>query len=430
MTTERIAPDLALRGRRWLGVVQRVNKHLMVPTIRSGGVTVAGDNDIAASCGLEVVRGPTGRRKIEMSVERLGRLGERNRDSRFYELVQDTIDALSEGARPARVIEVVLDDGRTTYAHDLPSRAAQVAMAQLIGPHLDRQLSRTSFAYRPGIAREHAAFAAHRLVTAGYRYGMKADVRKFFDNIHPHQIANAVTDLLPSAAETTIEFLIATTRAPVWRRPTSREVRDGIAPLKGPAKNTILQGSVLGPMLSNAVGEVVFDRPFKAVMGEAAVLLRWSDDGFVFGRSPDATVEGLGVLRELAAAAGFELHRKKTDTVVRDLAVEPVLWVGKMISAAGVRTSVDEIDAAIARIALADPYLPEHRGRFTQLAHALMLDSWNAVGDVAVQIHEHCGEERWLALDVAMYELKRRTRSKRFGKFESIAAKVLLETRP
>lgn len=421
--SERATTENALRGPRWTHVIKRLNKTVQLRSIQHGGVTFLGDMERAEDCGLRVRRTATGRLRIDM---RRALPSHPRHDPRFHNLVRDLIEAASSGAAPAPVVEVVRPDGRKTFAHDVATRAAQLAIAGVLSTHVEPLLAPTSFAYRPGLSRDHAAFALRRLVRAGYCYATAGDVRKYFDNIHTHQIVNAIVELLPSVSTGLLRFVASTTKAPILRRARHPDVTAGTAPTYSPPRGTILQGSVLGPLLSNIVGHEVFDAPFQHVMRHDALLLRSSDDFVVLGRAPAAAREGLSVMRALAKAAGFELHPGKTRENPVDLAKSEIVWLGRAISASGVRTTRDALDRAIERVQAADPAEPGDRGVFVHLAYALALEPWSRVGEVAVEIYERCGESRWLAFDVAMQDV-RPERSLLIRSFESRAAKIMLE---
>ncbi|RMG18961.1 MAG: hypothetical protein D6731_00780, partial [Planctomycetota bacterium] len=234
-------------------------------------------NDSAA--GIDRVRAVDYAEGLE---ERLRDLGERLRTGRYQ-------------PRPGRSVNLASDPERPIVIFCLEDRLVQRAVAQILGPFYERELSENAWAYRPGRSVERALERVDEELRAGKRWFLRCDVAKFFDRIDRERLLSA---------------LRADGLEPGLLRVIDRLLRGGVlggAATLDPGEGTP-QGSALSPLLSN-----VYLRPLDAAFeGDSWGYARYADDVLVLSADEESLNAAHVLIAGALAELGLELNARKT----------------------------------------------------------------------------------------------------------------------
>lgn len=171
-------------------------------------------------------------------------------------------------------------------------RALQRAVLHRLAPALDCMFETSAFAYRRGLNRDRAARAVGAAIDAGYRYGLRADFRRFFDSVDQSLLMTRF------AAYVDDERLC---------RLVEQWVRAGTAD----AGRGLPTGAPISPLLSN----LFLDRFDEEIEREGARLVRYADDFVILVRDPAQADHMFGRASELAEQLCLALNEKKLATV-------------------------------------------------------------------------------------------------------------------
>ena len=269
------------------------------------------------------------------------------------------------------VVETSLPDGRTVYLHTFLSRLVQISWVMTMEPHVERALGNGVHGYRPGRSPISALRHARQLVRQGYTYAVQGDIRSFFDSLHAPLIDEALRQRLPEAAgwlrRIGLTFLYP---KGILLRPGHPRRRGSIKWWLQPTGH-ILQGGPASPMLANVTASHVLDEPFRVVMEDRALLLRYADDFMIMARTAADAAEGLTTVDALLNNARLVRHPEKGFGEPRDLMVTPTEWLGKTLHGGSVMTSDDKLRAWARELVL----LPEGGAEFYQRVKQILAET-------------------------------------------------------
>lgn len=195
---------------------------------------------------------------------------------------------------------------RSIHVQNMGERILHRSFADILGKPLDQLFSDSSYAYRKGRSRKNAARILQDAMAAGYEYGIKADIRAFFDSIDLKMIRDLLAGLFP------LEPMI--THIDGWLQNTSQQGIPGLP-----------QGWCLSPLLSN----LFLDR-FDRDMEEAGFrLVRFADDFVLLARSSGPEPDIVKTVENSLAGLGLALHPEKTCRVLQGQEIE---YLGYLIS--------------------------------------------------------------------------------------------------
>ncbi|WP_296334455.1 reverse transcriptase domain-containing protein [Reyranella sp.] len=167
-------------------------------------------------------------------------------------------------------------------------RVLQTAVLLALAPSLDRWMSRTSFAYRPGRSTGDALRRLAAELAAGRNWIADADIRSFFETI-PHALLH--------------EDLAAW----IGRGPVLELIVGWIAS-GGSRGRGIAQGAPLSPLLAN-----VYLQPLDVALAVAGLrAIRYADDFVVACRGRKEAESALDLAARALALRGLELARDKS----------------------------------------------------------------------------------------------------------------------
>jgi len=319
----------------------------------------------------------------------------------FLNLVQQLIHEGSTGeALPHPVVGRVLKTGREVYLHDLVTRTAQRAMKIVMESHVERVLSSHVYSYRPRRSHLTALHHARIYMRRGYVWAAKADIRRFFPSISTKLLITVMKRSYPWVADDALALIRFFLSPSIYRDRDHPHVVAAARALEEPPQHCILQGSVLGPTLSNLVGHALIDGPFAHVIGERALLLRYADDLLILARRAADGLDAIDLLHDLVRPH-FELHEEKTTgSLPIDTTREPVSWLGKKLVRGEVVTTKAAITQTLARLRR----VPQEDDKFTshlQSALRLMLlDTKPAFERFMTRVGRLSVAHRWVAEDL------------------------------
>ncbi len=188
-------------------------------------------------------------------------------------------------------VPIVQADGRErTLAIPMPiDRGLQYSVHSALAPAIDRLFEESSVAYRRGLGRTTAVRRIREASRLGFRFGLRADFRRFFDSI-PH-------DVLRDRIEA---FLGDATMAKLLMR----WVVIG-APAEGMGIPT---GAPISPLLAN----LFLDQFDEEMRQEGAFLVRYADDFVLLYRTKEEADAVFARATESARSLELELNAKKT----------------------------------------------------------------------------------------------------------------------
>ena len=190
----------------------------------------------------------------------------------------------------------------------------------------------------------------------------------------------------------------------------------------------LYQGSSLAPALSNLVGLAAFDAPFKSIMGQHAVLLRYCDDMLLLCRDPGAVRDGMDVLHQLALSAGFEIHSdpRKTSASLINLDSEALRFLGHEILNGRVQVSDETYVDLADELRGIHPEEPSLRPACMNFATRLHFDPAIRIQNV-LQIAQSVGPNHHTEMEAAIARVQTVGRTRRIAQFQSFSQSFLAE---
>lgn len=171
-------------------------------------------------------------------------------------------------------------------------RAIQRALSSSLGPAIDVFFEDSSFAYRSGLGRASAAERVREAVRAGYRFALRADFTRMFDNVEHSLVERRLRSVL--ADDVTADAIMH------WIRSGSPWATRGLP-----------TGAPISPLLAN----LLLDRFDEEITASGALLVRYADDFLVFYRRREDADAVLLKVRQVAETLALELNLRKTETV-------------------------------------------------------------------------------------------------------------------
>ena len=177
-------------------------------------------------------------------------------------------------------------------------RVVQGALRHVLEPIFEKEFAEPSYGFRPGRGCHDALARVERLLDAGYRYIVDADLKGYFDTID-HEILMGL--IAEKVSDGRVLGLLRTLLG-------QGILEDGS--LWTPEKGSP-QGSVLSPLLSN-----IYLNPLDHLMANRGFqMVRYADDFVVLCRTPEEAQAALELIREWVAQARLILHPEKTRVV-------------------------------------------------------------------------------------------------------------------
>ncbi len=176
-------------------------------------------------------------------------------------------------------------------------RIVQTTVASLIGPLIDGQFHRASYAYRPGRGVTQAVQAVLRYRREGYRWAAEGDVEHCFEDIAHEPLLDRLDAVVRDPRLTDLVALWLGCYAP-----------DGVG---------IPQGSPLSPLLCNLHLDVVD----AAMDGSGVRLVRYADDFVILTKSENRASAALEQMAVRLRQRGLSLNPEKSRIVAADHAL-------------------------------------------------------------------------------------------------------------
>lgn len=200
----------------------------------------------------------------------------------------------------------------------LEDRIVERALADVLGPRIDRSLSPYCFAYRRGLGVRDAVTALRESMAGGATHVARADVRHAFDEIPRRRSIESLAACVPDQRVTDIvEHLL------------SRLDDDGLEGLGIP------QGSAVSPILLN-----LYLAPLDLVlMDKGFVPIRYADDLAIPVDSEKEGWEVLSVVSEFLEQLALELNSQKCSVEAFASGVD---FLGQRVGPLGTPDSADE----------------------------------------------------------------------------------------
>ena len=289
------------------------------------------------------------------------------------------------GARPVRGFMV--DAKREVFLHDVVARVGQRLWVAVANAALHAEVPTTVYSYGPGRHRFAMLHHARALMRRGYVCAHKADVRDFFGSIRKPVVIEAL-EQRTSLDDTMIRIVRMFLASEIVRDASHPRVVSGEATTYEPPRGTLLQGSVVAPVLSNLVGAHILDIPFAARHGSGVLLLRYADDMILLGRDPRAVDDALGDVRTLLGDHGLTLHPTKTTAEVCDLRKGPIRLLGKDLCGGDVWTPRSWWEARLTEAASFPPGSSGRVSRVAAVVNELQLDPLDVFDDIEPLLRE------------------------------------------
>ena len=177
-------------------------------------------------------------------------------------------------------------------------RVVQTALRLVLEPIFDATFAPHSYGFRPQRGAKHALRRVVRLLRAGYRYVVDADLQAYFDSI-PHAPLRARVQSKVSDARV-LALLDAFLQQPIFEGLAQWTVEEGTP-----------QGAVVSPLLAN----LYLDPLDHAVAAAGYEMVRYADDFVILCRTAEEAQQALALVQRWTAAAGLRLHPTKTHLV-------------------------------------------------------------------------------------------------------------------
>ena len=219
-------------------------------------------------------------------------------EARAEELLTELTEKLETGTwEPAPLVEMVLPGPKKRVLHVpvVEDRIVARRLLQLITPHVDPVLGRSSFGYRKGLGVADAVQEVAQLRDEGFTWVVRTDVADCFPSICRDGAVKSLSSLVPDGDLCQLIALLAGRR----RRVSGQ----GIKPLAG-----IPQGCPLSPLMANIVLTGLDER----VQREGFPVVRYADDLVIAASSRDEAHEALRVASSAVEGMGMSLGAGKT----------------------------------------------------------------------------------------------------------------------
>jgi RNA-directed DNA polymerase len=177
-------------------------------------------------------------------------------------------------------------------------RVVQTALVHVIEPILDATFHERSYGFRRGRGCHDALRCVERLLEAGYRYVVDADLKGYFDTIPKDRLLEIVKEKISDRRVLGLvqQFL---------DQGIMEELRTW-TPETG-----VPQGAVLSPVLANT-----YLNPLDHQMAEMGFqMVRYADDFVILCRTPAEAEAALAKVRQWVESQGLSLHPEKTHIV-------------------------------------------------------------------------------------------------------------------
>lgn len=197
--------------------------------------------------------------------------------------------------RRLRVARIPKRNGgtRTLAIPSVRDRVVQTAVATVLAPLWEHELSPASFAYRPGRSVASALRRVARLRRADHEFVVVADIDDFFDDIDHARLVRFVGTHVPDPRIVAlIERWLAT-------------IPGGVG---------VPQGSPISPLLSNVYLDLFDDHLLRAGFG----LVRYADDMVICCRDRAQAEKALARAAELLAELGLAFNPESRITTFDD----------------------------------------------------------------------------------------------------------------
>jgi len=233
------------------------------------------------------------------------------------------------------VVRTVLGSGRVVFLHSFMTRINHRLFAQNLTPRIEHVLSPHSHAFRPGKSIWTALRDVRSAVQAGGGWLMRTDVEQFFPST---PVELPIRDLQRMVPGLSVGYLDRLERV---MSPPIRDRKMQGAGLESPTR-TLLQGSVIAPLMSNVVGHYGLDEPVARASLDVT-MVRYADDIVIAGASEGECMRAFGILRRSAEDRGWRLHEGDKTTAPRNVLREPIEWLGKEIHGYQIKTPQEKL---------------------------------------------------------------------------------------
>jgi RNA-directed DNA polymerase len=177
-------------------------------------------------------------------------------------------------------------------------RVVQTALRLVLEPIFDATFAPHSYGFRPQRSTKQALGRVVKLLRAGYRYVVDADLQAYFDSI-PHAPLRA--RVREKVSDSRVLALVdAFLHQPIFEGLAQWTVEEGTP-----------QGAVISPMLAN-----LYLDPLDHDMAAAGFeMVRYADDFVILCRTAEDAERALALVHRWTTAAGLQLHPAKTHLV-------------------------------------------------------------------------------------------------------------------
>ncbi|HHP7236272.1 MAG TPA: group II intron reverse transcriptase/maturase [Desulfobacterales bacterium] len=177
-------------------------------------------------------------------------------------------------------------------------KVVQTALKMVIEPIFEREFVATSFGFRPGRGCKDALRRVERLLKAGYRWVVDADLKSYFETIAHDRLMEQVQQRI---ADSRVLELIES----FLKQQILEDLKLWTPQTGSP------QGAVISPLLSN----IYLHEVDKAVKAARYEMVRYADDFVILCKSRAEAEAALALATKLAQERGLTLHADKTSLV-------------------------------------------------------------------------------------------------------------------